>query len=155
MRLPFSPLSPLPFIYPYSHNQVISPTLPHASHPTNISPLVFGYNNGVIGGVLVLPSFTHAFSLPPTGTPAYNSIIENIVSLFQIGGLIGAMATFPGMKFWGRRVALAISAGVYTVGAAVQVCDPLPSSFLSCVSSGLGGREEREKGEGRVEKGEG
>ncbi|KAL5318406.1 hypothetical protein ACEPPN_013466 [Leptodophora sp. 'Broadleaf-Isolate-01'] len=81
---------------------------------------MFGYNNGVIGGVLVLPSFTHAFSLPPTGTPAYNSIIENIVSLFQIGGLIGAMATFPGMKFWGRRVALAISAGVYTVGAAVQ-----------------------------------
>ncbi|KAG4435614.1 hypothetical protein IFR05_008889 [Cadophora sp. M221] len=81
---------------------------------------VFGYNNGVIGGVLVLPSFTHAFSLPPSGTPAYNTIIENIVSLFQIGGLIGAMATFPGMKFWGRRVALAISAGFYTVGAAVQ-----------------------------------
>ncbi|KAH7346806.1 general substrate transporter [Rhexocercosporidium sp. MPI-PUGE-AT-0058] len=81
---------------------------------------MFGYNNGVIAGVLVLPSFTHAFSLPPSGTPASNTIIENIVSLLQIGGLVGAMATFPGMKFWGRRVALAVSAGVYTVGAGMQ-----------------------------------
>ncbi|PVH71869.1 sugar transporter [Cadophora sp. DSE1049] len=81
---------------------------------------MFGYNNGVIAGVLVLPSFVHTFHLPMPGTPAYNAIIENIVSLLQIGGLVGAMATFPGMKYWGRRVALAISAAVYTVGAVVQ-----------------------------------
>ncbi|KAH7397621.1 general substrate transporter [Cadophora sp. MPI-SDFR-AT-0126] len=81
---------------------------------------MFGYNNGVIAGVLVLPSFVHTFHLPTPGTPAYNTIIENIVSLLQIGGLVGAMATFPGMKYWGRRVALAISAAVYTVGAVMQ-----------------------------------
>ncbi|KAK0107892.1 hypothetical protein ONS96_003679 [Cadophora gregata f. sp. sojae] len=81
---------------------------------------MFGYNNGVIAGVLVLPSFVHTFHLPMPGSPAYNTIIENIVSLLQIGGLVGAMATFPGMKYWGRKVALAISATVYTVGAVVQ-----------------------------------
>lgn len=83
---------------------------------------MFGYNNGVIAGVLVLPSFVHDFKLPTNGTPAYNTIIENIVSLLQIGGLVGAMATFPCMKYWGRKVALAISAGVYLVGAVLQVC---------------------------------
>jgi len=90
---------------------------------------VFGYNNGVIAGVLVLPSFVHTFHLPTPGTPAYNTIIENIVSLLQIGGLLGAMATFPGMKYWGRKVALAISAAIYTVGAVVQVCSPFFGRF--------------------------
>jgi len=83
---------------------------------------MFGYNNGVVAGVLVLPSFFRDFQLPPVGTPSYNSITSTIVSLLQIGGLIGAVATFPAMKYWGRKVALTIAAGVYFVGAALQVC---------------------------------
>ncbi|TVY42528.1 putative quinate permease, partial [Lachnellula subtilissima] len=81
---------------------------------------MFGYNNGVISGVLVLPSFFRDFHLPPVGSHAYNNVTANIVSLFQIGGLIGSVATFPCMKYWGRKVALMCAAVVYTFGAALQ-----------------------------------
>ncbi len=85
---------------------------------------MFGYNNGVIAGVLVLPSFIRDFHLPESGTSAYNNIIENIVSLLQIGGLCGAMATFPCTKYYGRRIALAVAAAVYLLGALLQVRFP-------------------------------
>lgn len=113
----------------------VSPPPPTPSLSSPLSPhtnalTVVGYNNGVISGLLVLPSFISAFHLPPPGTPAYNTIIENIVSLLQIGGLVGAMATFPGMKYWGRRWALVISAGVYGLGAGLQVCTFFISSVV-------------------------
>jgi MFS family permease len=82
---------------------------------------MFGYNNGVIAGVLVLPSFFHDFHLPPVGTSSYNNTTANIVSLFQIGGLVGSMLTFPCMKYWGRRIALMIAGAVYLLGAVLQV----------------------------------
>jgi MFS family permease len=82
---------------------------------------MFGYNNGVIGGTLVLPAFFRDFKLPPVGTNSYNNITANIISMLQIGGLVGAVATFPAMKYWGRKVALVIASAVYFVGAALQV----------------------------------
>ncbi|KUJ15196.1 general substrate transporter [Mollisia scopiformis] len=81
---------------------------------------MFGYNNGVIAGVLVLPAFVGDFHLPDSGTSSYNNIIENIVSLLQIGGLVGAMSTFPCMKHYGRRIALACAAVVFLLGALLQ-----------------------------------
>jgi MFS family permease len=92
---------------------------------------MFGYNNGIIGGVLVLPSFYRDFNLPPVGTSSYNTITANIVSFLQIGGLCGAMATFPLMKKFGRRIALIVAAGIYTLGAALQVCFFLENDKVS------------------------
>jgi MFS family permease len=81
---------------------------------------MFGYNNGVIAGVLVLPSFYNDFHLPPVGSPSYNDKTSNIVSLFQIGGLVGSMLTFPIMKYWGRKIGMMIWGTVYFLGAALQ-----------------------------------
>jgi MFS family permease len=75
----------------------------------------------VIAGVLVLPSFFRDFNLPPIDSPSYNNVTANIVSLLQIGGLIGSMATFPLMKYWGRKIAMMIAAVIYLFGAALQV----------------------------------
>lgn len=83
---------------------------------------MFGYNNGVIAGVLVLPSFFREFKLPTVGTAEYNYITSTIVSLLQIGGFIGAVGTFPVMKYWGRKLALVVAALFYFTGAALQVC---------------------------------
>ena len=83
---------------------------------------MFGYSNGVIAGLLVLPSFYHDSHLPPVGSKAYDDLTSNIVSLFQIGGLTGSMLTFPIMKYWGRRVGLVVWGTVYFGGAALQVC---------------------------------
>lgn len=82
---------------------------------------MFGYNNGVISGVLVLPSFITSFNLPPLNTPEYDNTVANIVSLFQIGGLIGSVSMFGFMKFWGRKLCLAGAGGVYAGGAVLQV----------------------------------
>lgn len=95
---------------------------------------MFGYNNGVISGVLVLPSFITSFNLPPLNTPEYDNTVANIVSLFQIGGLIGSISMFGCMKIWGRKVCLAGAGGVYALGAVLQVSVPLsvqPSQSLS------------------------
>lgn len=80
-----------------------------------------GYQNGVIGGTLVLPSFFRDFQLPPVGTASYDNIIANVVSVLQLGGLLGAILTFPAMKYWGRKIGLIIAAAVYFLGAALQV----------------------------------
>jgi MFS family permease len=82
---------------------------------------MFGYNNGVIAGVLVLPAFVRDFKLPPSGTTAYNNIIENVVTMLQIGGLIGSVATFPLMKYSGSKIGMTIAAAIYFLGAALQV----------------------------------
>jgi len=83
---------------------------------------MFGYTNGVMAGVLVLPSFVRDFNLPAVGTKEYNNVTGNIVSLLQIGGLVGSLGTFGVMKYSGRRGAMIVSGAVYLVGAVMQVC---------------------------------
>jgi hypothetical protein len=83
---------------------------------------MFGYNNGVIAGVLVLPAFFRDFKLPNVGTKTYNNVTANIVSMLQIGGLVGSLATFGVMRFWGRRGAMGVAGAIYLAGAVMQVC---------------------------------
>jgi MFS family permease len=89
---------------------------------------MFGYNNSVIAGVLVLPSFERDFNLPPVGTKENNNVTGNIVSLLQIGGFVGCLGTFGVMKYFGRRGAMIVSGAVYLVGAVMQVCILFASS---------------------------
>jgi MFS family permease len=88
---------------------------------TCLGSWMFGYNVGVIGGCIVLPSFHSDFRLPETGTTSYNNISSNIVSMLQIGGLVGSLSMFPIMSRWGRKMALSFAAAVYLVGAIMQV----------------------------------
>ncbi len=90
---------------------------------------MFGYNNSVIAGVLVLPSFERDFNLPPVGTKESNSVTGNIVSLLQLGGFVGCLDTFGVMKYFGRRGAMIVSGAVYLVGAVIQVCILFASSI--------------------------
>lgn len=85
---------------------------------------MFGYNNGIISGVLILPSFHRDFNLPAVGTSTYNDIEANIVSMLQVGGCVGAVGSFFAMRRYGRKLALEAAAGVYLVGALLQVCGP-------------------------------
>lgn len=93
---------------------------------------MFGYNNSVIAGVLVLPSFERDFNLPPVGTKENNNVTGNIVSLLQLGGFVGCLGTFGVVKYFGRRGAMIVSGAVYLVGAVMQVC----ILFASAVSGG-------------------
>lgn len=88
---------------------------------------MFGYNNAVIGGVMVLPAFERDFALPPTGTFKYTTITANIVSLLQVGAIVGSLMVFPILKYLGRRTALGISGVVFFAGATMQASLTSPS----------------------------
>jgi MFS family permease len=82
---------------------------------------MFGYQNGVIGGCIVLPSFHHEFNLPPVGTSKYSDTISNIVSFLQIGALAGSLLIFSVVRKLGRRWALGCGAGFFFIGSIMQV----------------------------------
>lgn len=101
---------------------------------------MFGYNVGNIGGCIVLPSFHAQFHLPEMGTSAYNNVSSNIISMLQIGALVGSLGAFPLMKTWGRKVTLAAAAAVYLVGAVLQTFSygSLDKLYVGRVITGLG-----------------
>lgn len=82
---------------------------------------MFGYNNGVIGGCIVLPAFHRDFGLPDKGTDRYNAIVSNIVSFVQLGALAGALLIFPIVRMWGRKKALCVAGITYVTGCSLQV----------------------------------
>lgn len=82
---------------------------------------MFGYNNGVIGGCIVLPSFHRDFGLPPVGSTEYSNVISNIVSFLQIGALAGSLLIFSVVRHFGRRWALGCGAGIFFIGSIMQV----------------------------------
>jgi len=97
---------------------------------------MFGYNNGVVGGCMVLPAFRRDFNLPLAGTFQYTTITSNIVSFLQIGALVGSLLVFPIVKSFGRRSALGISGVVFFIGAAMQARRLRPSvPQRACFSS--------------------
>ena len=100
----------------------------------------FGYTSGVIGGCIVLPSFQIAFNLPPSGTKEFNAIASNIVSSIYIGTLVGCMAIIPVSERFGPRVGLAVSAGIYTLGSALQTWSKgsLMMMYVGRAIAGLG-----------------
>lgn len=90
-----------------------------------------GFNNGVISGCVVLPSFHRDFNLPPKTSTAYTTITANIVSFLQIGALAGSFLVFPIVKHLGRRWALVSSGVMFFIGSAMQVS--LLSIFPPCL----------------------
>lgn len=82
---------------------------------------MFGYNIGVIGGCIALPSFHRDFNLPPLDTTEYSYVIANIVSAMQGGAFFGSLGTFPITEKLGRRFALTIAALTFFLGSAIMV----------------------------------
>lgn len=78
--------------------------------------LLFGYDQGVMGGLLTLPSFEKQFPLMAEDA----TIQGTIISIYEIGCMIGALSTmYLGDKF-GRRLMIFIGAIIMTIGAILQ-----------------------------------
>ncbi|SJX65661.1 probable sugar transporter [Sporisorium reilianum f. sp. reilianum] len=76
--------------------------------------LLVGYDNGVMGGIVGLGEFNKTFNNPDANT------IGNIVSLYEIGCFIGALATFVVGDVLGRRRTILISSLFMIAGAIIQ-----------------------------------
>ncbi|KAG0701220.1 general substrate transporter [Suillus ampliporus] len=80
----------------------------------------FGWEIGLIGGVLALPSFQEYFGLLSESASAHASFNGNIVSVLQAGGLFGALSSTYFSGRFGRKPALLASAVIYIVGCIIQ-----------------------------------
>ncbi|SPO31343.1 probable sugar transporter [Ustilago trichophora] len=92
-----------------------------------------GYDNGVMGGLIGLGEFKTTFKNPDANT------IGNIVSLYEIGCFVGALATFVVGDFLGRRRTILISSLFMIAGAIIQAaCSSVGIMILGRIISGLG-----------------
>ncbi|KAI8582480.1 hypothetical protein K450DRAFT_206130 [Umbelopsis ramanniana AG] len=84
---------------------------------SSLSATTFGYDTGVIGGVLGFASFQKHFNITAAESANLNG---NVVSLLQVGCLVGALsANFFGDRF-GRRWSVMGYSVVFIVGGILQ-----------------------------------
>lgn len=88
---------------------------------------LFGYDQGVMGGLLTLPSFLEHFpqinvQKPPAGwTPSRASNVQGItVGGYTLGCFFGAVATIWLGNMLGRKRTIFIGSAIMVVGAALQ-----------------------------------
>ncbi|KAJ8123190.1 hypothetical protein ONZ43_g804 [Nemania bipapillata] len=100
----------------------------------------FGWDSGVIGGVIKLEPFIEDYKLGDTSTIASANLQANIVSVLQAGCFVGALAAYPLADFWGRKWCLIYAsmftlAGVILQAAASGHLEPL---YIGRFVAGLG-----------------
>lgn len=76
---------------------------------------------GIIGGILVLPSFSSHFGLENLSDEALANARTRIVILWLVGAALGALAPVM-LRNVSRKKGLGCAGGFYVIGAVVMVC---------------------------------
>ncbi|KAI1812570.1 MFS sugar transporter-like protein [Poronia punctata] len=100
----------------------------------------FGWDSGVIGGVIKLQPFIDDYGLGDTTTVTSANLQANIVSVLQAGCFVGALAAFPLADLWGRKWCL-VYASIFTlVGVVMQAAASghLEPLYIGRFVAGLG-----------------
>ncbi|KAH9894702.1 general substrate transporter [Xylariomycetidae sp. FL2044] len=79
----------------------------------------FGWDSGVIGGVINLPPFIADYGLGSTLTAETANLQSNIVSVLQAGCFVGALAAFPLVDILGRKWSL-VYASLFTLSGVIM-----------------------------------
>ncbi|THX18429.1 general substrate transporter [Aureobasidium pullulans] len=89
--------------------------------------LLFGYDQGVMGGLLTLKSFTRTFpeintQSPPRGqTASYVSTVQGIsIASYNLGCFVGALMTIWIGDWLGRRKTIFLGSAIMVIGATLQ-----------------------------------
>ncbi|KAF9483698.1 general substrate transporter [Pholiota conissans] len=94
---------------------------------------LFGYDQGVFGGIIVTPDFLHTM-----GDPDPN-LQGTIVSLYDIGCFFGAISTFVFGERLGRKKALMIGVSIMSIGAILQTAAfSVPQMIVARLITGIG-----------------
>ncbi|KAL3296767.1 General substrate transporter [Colletotrichum asianum] len=106
--------------------------------------LLFGYDVGVMGGLLPFESFKRDFGLP-SGSSGFADekvaeVSSNVVSLLTAGCFFGALSAALTNERYGRRYSLMAYAVVFLLGASLQVGSPKSLQYVNAgrVIAGLG-----------------
>ncbi|PIG80654.1 MFS quinate transporter [Aspergillus arachidicola] len=99
--------------------------------------ILFGYDSGVIGGVLTFDSFLRDFNCTPDVQTRVSAIA---VGIQQAGALVGCLAIWPVTNRHGRRWAMMYCSAIFCLGVILEVINShsLPVFYLGRVICGLG-----------------
>ncbi|KAH8705394.1 putative MFS quinate transporter [Talaromyces proteolyticus] len=102
--------------------------------------LLFGYDSGLIGGVLTFTSFHADFRFGDYGPPSETTVSAIAVGTQQIGALIGCLAIWPVNNYRGRRMAIGVCSLVFCMGVLLELINGLSLSlfYLGRFIAGLG-----------------
>ncbi|OJD33496.1 uncharacterized protein BKCO1_3000042 [Diplodia corticola] len=81
--------------------------------------MLFGWDTGLIGGVLTMDAFQHSFNLDPD-SDSFANLQGNIVSVLQGGCFFGAASSFWLSDKVGRKWALILSDLIFIIGSIIQ-----------------------------------
>ncbi|RUP47776.1 galactose-proton symporter, partial [Jimgerdemannia flammicorona] len=91
---------------------------------------LFGYDTGVISGVLVMPTFASTFGI--TAEKAAD-VKGNVVALLQVGCAVGALLINFIADIFGRKKAIMLSTFIFIVGGIMQA---VSAPYLSLLIAG-------------------
>lgn len=101
--------------------------------------MLFGWDTGLIGGVLTMKPFQESFGIKnttPAEKKAFSNLSGNIVSVLQAGCFFGAMASFYVSDRFGRRNGLIFGDVVFLVGSVMQTCSGIGNKSLGLLYGG-------------------
>ncbi|KAK4512912.1 uncharacterized protein ATC70_003622 [Mucor velutinosus] len=100
---------------------------------------LFGYDLGVVGGMLIAPSFQTYFHIDPNNKIQEAEINGNIVSVLQVGCLFGSLLATSTADTLGRKYSIMTAALVFFIGGVFQIIGyNLMILYLGRAISGLG-----------------
>lgn len=99
--------------------------------------VLFGYDSGVVGGVLTLEAFERDFRYGSKDETRVSSIA---VGIQQAGAFVGCFAIWPLTNRLGRRIAMMICAFIFCIGVVIQVINTHSTSsfYVGRVVAGVG-----------------
>ncbi|KAF2176833.1 general substrate transporter [Zopfia rhizophila CBS 207.26] len=103
--------------------------------------LLFGYDQGVMSGLLTGIAFTNTFPEIDTtdGANGSSSLQGTVVAIYEIGCFFGAILCFLFGEMLGRRKCIMIGCVVLSIGAALQAsANGIPQMIAGRIVAGLG-----------------
>lgn len=103
--------------------------------------LLFGYDQGVMSGLLTGLAFTRTFPEIDTtnGSGGSSSLQGTVVAIYEIGCFFGAIFCFLFGEKLGRRKCIMLGCIVLSIGAALQAASfGIPQMIVGRIVAGLG-----------------
>ena len=103
--------------------------------------LLFGYDQGVMSGLLTGTAFTNTFPEINTteGGNGSSSLQGTVVAIYEIGCFFGAIFCLVFGEYFGRRKCIMMGCVVLSIGAALQASAfGIPQMIVGRIVAGLG-----------------
>ncbi|KAJ5117003.1 hypothetical protein N7456_001351 [Penicillium angulare] len=96
--------------------------------------MLFGYDQGVFGGVVVTKDFLDTLNLNNNAT-----LLGTVTAIYDIGCLIGAIISMIWGEKWGRKLSIMYGTTIMSIGALLQITAySVPQMIVGRIIAGIG-----------------